>query len=270
MRGALAGLLLTGCAVEAAAPDPRTLVRAALVASTEAVVPGQPFWVGVRYTVAPGWHIYWENPGDSGLATTVDLRPGPGLTAGPVRYPGPDRFELPGGIANFGYEGEAALLAELTPRPQLKVGERVRVAWASTWLACQEACVRGSAEGALDLVVGSSARKTGALDPFLERLPRSVEALGGAASWAGAAQAPERVVRVPGFSSGLFFPSRALSEVLRGQRVAPEAGGVTLALTLDPAGLSPGADLRGVLRLDGPSGPAWAEIPVPAPPAAQP
>jgi len=47
--------------------------RVDTVANVSAIAPGQPFMLGFKFTIAPGWHIYWKNPGDSGLPTEVKL-----------------------------------------------------------------------------------------------------------------------------------------------------------------------------------------------------
>ncbi len=260
---ALAGLGLGSA--RAGAPE-QPLVTVTAVAERDQLVPGQAMWVGLRYEIAPGWHIYWENPGDSGLATTVELAPGPGLTTGPLRWPGPDRFDLPGGIANFGYHEEVVLLTELTPRAQLRVGERARVAWSTTWLACKEACVRGEAEGTLELPVGSVAtsRRSEVLDAWVRRLPAGAENVGAVERWQGPASAPERVVFVRGATRALFFPSRALLDALSSERIEPGPEGVTLTLTVDPARLS--IDARGVLRVESAEGVRWIELRLPLPP----
>ena len=40
-----------------------TYVR--LVSEQDAVVPGKTFWVGIDLVLDDGWHVYWQNPGDS-------------------------------------------------------------------------------------------------------------------------------------------------------------------------------------------------------------
>ena len=35
------------------------------------VAAGEPLWVGLDLSLAPGWHSYWRTPGDSGLPTTI-------------------------------------------------------------------------------------------------------------------------------------------------------------------------------------------------------
>lgn len=272
-RSALRSLCLllagwTALALPARADVPEfPLVTVTAVPERDAMLPGQPLWLGLRYVIAPGWHIYWENPGDSGLATTVELAPGPGVVAGPLRYPGPDRFDLPGGIANFGYHEETVLLTELTPRAQLRTGERVRVAWSTTWLACKEACIRGVSEGTFDLPVGTVAtsKRSEALDPWLDRLPVPAVNLGASERWQGTKAAPQRVIRFDGWTRADFFPSQALLQALPDVRLEPDETGLTLTLTLDPSQLM--ADASGVLRVETKSGPRWIEIRVPAPPA---
>src|SRR5690606_19196766 len=44
--------------------------------------------LAVHHHIAAPWHIYWKNPGDSGLRTRLALD-GAGFEAGPVIYPGP-------------------------------------------------------------------------------------------------------------------------------------------------------------------------------------
>ncbi len=254
---------------EGADPDPSTLVRAQMVAELDQAIPGRALWVGVKYTIAPGWHIYWENPGDSGLATDLTLEPGPGLSAGPALFPGPERFDLPGNIVNYGYEGEAALLSSVTPRAQLRAGERVQIKWASSWLVCKEACLRGSAEGSFDLPVGqaSTAKKTGALSAFVAHLPEPLSAAVGAEGWVGAGAAARYRVTVPAASALTLYPNRALAE--GPPSVALTANSASLAL--DPAKYAPNASgLGGVVRADTPAGPRYYRFTVPWPAPARP
>src|SRR5688572_9197775 len=78
-----------------AAPTPANLVRAKLVADTTAVKAGQPFTVGVLLEIAPKWHVYWSNPGDSGMPTTVKFIAPDGFKVGELQYPTPVSFKQP-------------------------------------------------------------------------------------------------------------------------------------------------------------------------------
>src|SRR5687767_4797431 len=97
-RGLVVRALLTACIAfsipAAARADAVTVgnVTAELVGETETIRPGSPFTVGVSLRPAPDWHTYWQNPGDSGLATTVEWKLPAGMTAGELEWPHPVRL----------------------------------------------------------------------------------------------------------------------------------------------------------------------------------
>ena len=83
------------------------LVRVRMLADTDIIAAGQTFHVAVVFDIAPHWHIYWKNPGDSGAATELTWR-APGNEIGPVQWPAPQVFrEAEGLLTTFGYEEEA-------------------------------------------------------------------------------------------------------------------------------------------------------------------
>ena len=55
-------------------------VEAELVAERTAFTPGQPLTVALRLAMKRGWHTYWQNPGDSGLPTTLAWKLPKGLS----------------------------------------------------------------------------------------------------------------------------------------------------------------------------------------------
>jgi hypothetical protein len=46
---------------------------------------GATAWVAMRQVIDPGWHTYWLNPGDAGLATTLTWNLPKDVTAGSPR-----------------------------------------------------------------------------------------------------------------------------------------------------------------------------------------
>jgi DsbC/DsbD-like thiol-disulfide interchange protein len=137
----LAALLTPLPAKAAKAND---LVHATLLADVSAIQPGKPFNIGVLFKIEPGWHIYWKNPGDSGLATKVKLDLPPGFTAGDVQYPIPTKLDLPGNIVNYAYENEVMLIVPITPPKDLAVGSPVTITANAKWLVCNDVCLPGS------------------------------------------------------------------------------------------------------------------------------
>ncbi len=82
-------------------------VTAQLIASVDAVHPGDEITVGVHQLIIPHWHTYWINPDDSGLATKIkyDLPAG----AGGIQWPTPSRVMLGRPVVNYAYENEVTL-----------------------------------------------------------------------------------------------------------------------------------------------------------------
>lgn len=89
-------------------------------------------WLAVAFELDPGWHVYWVNPGDAGMATDIrsdDVR------VGAPRFPAPERFVAPGPIESFGYSDELVVLL-----PFERIDESV-VELDAAWLVCKEECV---------------------------------------------------------------------------------------------------------------------------------
>jgi thiol:disulfide interchange protein DsbD len=94
--------------------------------------------VAVHHHIADGWHIYWRNPGDSGLRTRLDVAVS-GATAGEVLFPAPERFVTAGQVT-YGWGHEAVLFIPLT-----QVDERATITVDSHYLSCAESCIPGDA-----------------------------------------------------------------------------------------------------------------------------
>jgi thiol:disulfide interchange protein/DsbC/DsbD-like thiol-disulfide interchange protein len=157
-RLALLILALAASLSAAAAQGLRTppnLVRASLAADHAAVAGAQPFTLAVRMQVKPGWHVYWRNPGDSGLPPEVTWTLPAGFNAGAIQWPAPERIPI-ATLMNYGYEGEVTLLVPVTPPPSLDPADPVRIRAKLTYLVCETECVPGSADLALTLPVGES------------------------------------------------------------------------------------------------------------------
>ncbi len=157
-----------------ATPDPKDLVRAELVADVEALAPGRPFRLAVRLEMKDGWHVNWINPGDAGLAPGIEWRAPKGFKTTVMCWPYPERFPA-GPLVIFGYAKELFLSTEVTPPSDLQPGTVLHFGAEVTWLACEEACVPGSASLSLELPAERSARPSSTwatrIDQWQERCP---------------------------------------------------------------------------------------------------
>jgi len=128
-------------------------VQAHLVSEVVAVRPGQPFWVALRLNMRDGWHTYWRNPGDSGLATTIDWTLPEGFTASEIHWPYPERIPV-GPLMNFGYHGEVWLLVQIQSSATLTEAESLTLQAHAQWLVCEEDCIPEEGVLRLTLPVG--------------------------------------------------------------------------------------------------------------------
>jgi thiol:disulfide interchange protein len=129
-------------------------VTATLVSDTRNIVPGRPLHVALRQQMAPGWHTYWSNPGESGLPTTIDWLLPQDFRAGPILWPTPERFTA-GPVVGYGYK-DAVLLPVMIEVPAgLRPGTDVTLSAHASWLACSDICIPEDAELSISIPVGT-------------------------------------------------------------------------------------------------------------------
>jgi len=158
-----------------AAPVQQPHSQAELIAERMAVTRGQPLTVALRLQMEEGWHVYWKNPGDSGMATSIAWALPDGFSAGAIQWPHPARIDT-GPLTSYGYEREVLLLVELQSRAALAPDAPVPIRAKADWLVCKEICLPASADLALELPVATTAapadpRWEGAFAEARARLP---------------------------------------------------------------------------------------------------
>ena len=142
-----------------------------LIAEPKPIEPGKPFTLGLRFRPEPGWHIYWKNPGDSGMAPTVTWKLPEGYTAAPLQFPLPEKILAPP-LVTYGYEMETLLLAEITPPAGQPLPAKIRIAADLEWLVCKEICLPGKAS--LDLTVSSQPKDNVDLQGLFDEIRREI------------------------------------------------------------------------------------------------
>jgi thiol:disulfide interchange protein len=155
-RSALQLLTLFAClaAFVRAAPVRTSHIESELVPERTAIQPGKPFTVGLRMKMEDHWHIYWLNPGDSGLPVRIKWTLPEGFSAGPIQWPEPKRIPTPP-LMTYGYDGEVLLMTEITPPANVAAGSTVNIAARADWLVCEKVCIPGGADYKLGLPVTS-------------------------------------------------------------------------------------------------------------------
>ena len=151
------GLLLASWALPSpAAPVKTEHVEAELIAENLGLAAGGDNWLGLRLVPEDGWHVYWRNPGDSGLATNLLWTLPPGIEAGAMQWPYPHRSQL-GDIVNYGYGSETLLPVQLNVPAGWNGGASLPIQAKAKWLVCKDVCIPGSADLSLNLPVTPAA-----------------------------------------------------------------------------------------------------------------
>jgi thiol:disulfide interchange protein len=147
---ALLTLIVVAAAAQAEVP-PSPIVKTELNIHAPTLAADDIIWAGVTFTIPKGWHIYWQNPGDSGLATSYAWALPAGITAGEIMWPAPVHFTL-SGLTSYGYTERVTLPVPLTVT---KSGAHGTVSVTAKWAACADLCVPESATLTAELPVSA-------------------------------------------------------------------------------------------------------------------
>jgi thiol:disulfide interchange protein DsbD len=203
--------------------------------SAENAAQGGVLRLALEFSLAPGWHIYWKNPGDAGFPPQVSAQPP--VTFGALEFP-PPALLIQNNVGAYVLSGHVVL-----PFTARNVGSSVTAR--ASWLVCADVCVPGRAIFSLPLAGGSSAEAAlftpSAIvpSPFAATLDPA-----GILHIAGPGPAQVRAAR--------FFPYATDGIVNAApQPLSFTATGMVLRLTLARRGT---AALPGILQLTDPSG----------------
>lgn len=163
MRFLLAFLTLL-LPLTASAQQASPIVKATLLADMPVLAAGSEGWIGVALDITEGWHVYWRNPGDSGLAPSVAVNAPQGLEAGEIAWPAPKRQPY-GEMMNYGYDGRVLL-----PIPLKVIADTspASLTVKADWLVCKDTCIPESAELTINLPNNTGAE---AIQQALSRVP---------------------------------------------------------------------------------------------------
>jgi len=95
--------------------------------------------IGILIELEKDWHIYWRNPGDSGMPTSVEFDLPEGITVSEIQWAVPEVFEFDE-LASYGYEKQVLLLTELII-PENYQANSVSVTAELKSLICKDVCI---------------------------------------------------------------------------------------------------------------------------------
>ena len=228
-----------------------------LIVSSAQLNRGAKSNAGLYFKLEPGWHVYWQNAGDSGEPPHITWTLPPGITAGSLQFPAPSRLPL-GPLMDFGYENEVLFPFSLDLASSAKPGPVVLEAKVN-WLVCREVCIPGKAELEVDRVIPATPAQAAELSPDREiydrlvgQLPKSLPSTGTAIFQPTPTGFRLAISTGQRETQAAFFPEdESILDNPAPQLVTPNATGLILDLKKDPNLAAKPTQLRGVIELSG-------------------
>ena len=141
-----------------------------MLTESNSMNPGDELLVGFKFTLNPGWHTYWENPGDAGEGASINWNLPNDVNASKILWPGPERIPVDP-LMTFGYEDEVVLLTKIytSETTTIPVTLNAQV----SWYTCKEICIPQEAEVSIPINLGNKTPSTskGLLDQTLKQMP---------------------------------------------------------------------------------------------------
>jgi len=237
------------CAAHAGAQSPENShAKVELIAEQSKAPPGKPLWVGLLFRLDPGWHIYWQNPGDSGEPPEVQWQLPAGFSAGAIRWPQPIRL-VTGTVVDYGYEGRVLLMVPIKGPLALHSTRMPSVSADVKYIVCREICIPGKAHVTLAAPPG------GDWGPWRALFAQARQQLPRPAPWSVTAEASKSqfiltVRGAPQVPSVMFFPlePNQIDNASR-QEFEPTRSGFRLRLKKSDLLVKPITSLRGLIVL---------------------
>ena len=141
-----------------------------MLAESYSMNPGDELLVGFKFTLNPGWHTYWENPGDAGEGASIKWNLPNDIVASKILWPGPERIPVEP-LMTFGYEDEVVLLTKISTSAASAIPLNLNAQ--VSWYTCKEICIPQEAEVSIPIKLGSKTPSVskGLLEQTLEKVP---------------------------------------------------------------------------------------------------
>ena len=148
--------------------------RIEILTESISITPGDELLIGFKFTLNPGWHTYWENPGDAGEGASIKWNLPNDVSASEILWPGPQRIPVEP-LMTFGYEDEVVLLTKIYTSEATIVPLNLNAL--VSWYTCKEICIPQEAEVSIPIKLGNKTPSVSKviLDQTLEEIPIQFE-----------------------------------------------------------------------------------------------
>ena len=128
------------CLSFAHAQKKESLVRVQAKASHQTIAPGQTFNIKTDLNIAEPYHIYAQDPGESGMATTFKWKLPKGITVESSEWPPFEKKEF-SGIKNNVYQKKLSVLTTFAVSPNIARTKSLPIGCDISWLVCHDTCI---------------------------------------------------------------------------------------------------------------------------------
>ncbi len=123
-----------------------------LVTDHQIATPGSQIRGALTLDMEDHWHVYWKNPGDSGLPAEIDWLDTAGVEIGEFAWPIPHPQPIET-LMNYGYEDKLVLPFTINI-PETASG-MLRLSGIANYLICKDVCIPESANISASVLVGT-------------------------------------------------------------------------------------------------------------------
>jgi suppressor for copper-sensitivity B len=123
--------------------------------------------------LAPGWHSYWRNPGESGLPPKILWESSKNIESIEMLFPAPKRFqELD--LTTFGYDGDVTYPLNITLK---EAGKAAKLDFTLETMVCKDICLPVTLPLSLEIEAGEGAdsKHRSLIDYAHKKIPSSTE-----------------------------------------------------------------------------------------------
>jgi DsbC/DsbD-like thiol-disulfide interchange protein len=166
---------LFSCTVLNAQPSPASdHVDVNLIMLQETGTPGGEIMLGLHFEIEKDWHIYWQNPGDSGIPVRASWTADNHFDFSSLLWPYPGTFREEH-LITYGYKDETLLMVPVNISENTTPGTYTVEAFVE-YLACKRICLPGFETHKIEIEIKESettlnTKKRSLFDEFQSKLP---------------------------------------------------------------------------------------------------
>lgn len=184
-------------------------IKVRLVSDLHTLAPSTTFYIGLELIPEEHWHVYWQNPGDSGMPVSINWALPDDLSEEKIIWPIPEKIPF-GHLTNYGYEGRVIVPARMQSSDKLNANVTLQAK--ANWLVCKDTCIPGSANFELTMETGQTEKRSEyatSLHHFVKQEAMPLELMSGEIKEKDAQLTMQLFAAKPLFSSAKkisFFP----------------------------------------------------------------